>query len=556
MTMQSDGSTRSSDPSRPWLGHYPPNIDWFAPIAEKPLFELIDHAVATYPNNVAIDFLNKTYTYREIGDLVKRTARGLQDIGVARGTKVGLFLPNCPYSVIFFFAILKAGGVVVNYNPLYAERELIHQIEDSETDIFITLDVKALYEKVPPLLSQTRLGKVVICRLQDALPFPKNKLYPLVKRKDVATFPLDERHVRFVDLIANDGRFAQHPVDPAAEPAVLQYTGGTTGVPKGAMLSHANLYANAMQCEKWFPEGVPGGERVLGVLPLFHVFAMTTVMTYGVYGGAVLVLLPRFEIVQLLETITKKKPTMMPAVPTLFTAINNYKDLKKYDLSSLKYCISGGAALPLEVKSNFEKLSGCTLVEGYGLSETSPVATCNPLRGTNKSGSIGLPLPGTTIEICVDRAPDPHAADRRARRGVHQRPAGHDRLLEAARRDRAGDRRRTLPHRRHRLHGRGGLYLHRRPAQGDDHRRRLQHLSAQCRGGDLPAPGGRRMRRGRPARSLSRPDGQGLCPAGRRRQARRRRPASPSSRTSCRRSRCRSRSSSAPSCPNRRSARS
>ena len=398
-TTPSDGSSRSSDPGRPWLVHYPPHIDWFAPIAEKPLFELLDHAVATYPNNICIDFLGKTYSYREIGELVKRVAKGLQGIGVTRGTKVGLFLPNSPYSVIFFFAILKAGGVVVNYNPLYAERELVHQIQDSDTDIFITLDLKALYEKVPPLLRQTRLAKVVICRLQDALPFPKNRLYPLVKRKDIATFPLDDQHVRFVDLIANDGRFALHPVDPRSDPAVLQYTGGTTGVPKGAMLSHANLYANAMQCEKWFPEGEPGGERVVGVLPLFHVFAMTVVMTYGIYGGAKLILLPRFEIVRLLETITKKKPTMMPGVPTLFTAINNYKDLQKYDLSSLKYCISGGAALPLEVKHNFEKLSGCTLVEGYGLSETSPVATSNPFRGVNKAGSIGLPLPGTTIEI-------------------------------------------------------------------------------------------------------------------------------------------------------------
>jgi long-chain acyl-CoA synthetase len=398
-TTPSDGSSRSSDPGRPWLAHYPPHIDWFAPIAEKPLFELLDHAVATYPNNICIDFLGKTYSYREIGELVKRVAKGLQGIGVTRGTKVGLFLPNSPYSVIFFFAILKAGGVVVNYNPLYAERELIHQIQDSDTDIFITLDLKALYDKVPPLLRQTRLAKVVICRLQDALPFPKNRLYPLVKRKDIATFPLDDQHVRFVDLIANDGRFALHPVDPPGDPAVLQYTGGTTGVPKGAMLSHANLYANAMQCEKWFPEGEPGGERVVGVLPLFHVFAMTVVMTYGIYGGAKLILLPRFEIVQLLETITKKKPTMMPGVPTLFTAINNYKNLQKYDLSSLKYCISGGAALPLEVKHNFERLSGCTLVEGYGLSETSPVATSNPFRGVNKAGSIGLPLPGTTIEI-------------------------------------------------------------------------------------------------------------------------------------------------------------
>lgn len=383
---------------KPWLAAYPANVKWDAEIPERRLYALMDHAVERHAKNEAIDFLGKTYSYADIGDLVDRAAEGLQKIGVREGVKVGLFLPNTPYSVIGFFAILKAGGTVVNYNPLYAERELIYQIENSETDILITLDLKVLYDKVPSLLEKSRLKKAVICRMQDILPFPKNFLFPLLKGKEIAKIPSDGEHVRFSALIANDGRPDEPRIDPLKDIAVLQYTGGTTGVPKGAMLSHANLYANAMQCDMWFPsDGQP--DRIMGVLPLFHVFAMTIVMNYAVFKGSAMILVPRFEIEQLLATVQRARPTIMPGVPTIFTAINNFVDLAKYDLSSLQYCLSGGAALPLEVKQSFERLTGCTLVEGYGLSETAPVATANPFQGENKEGSIGMPLPGTHIDI-------------------------------------------------------------------------------------------------------------------------------------------------------------
>jgi long-chain acyl-CoA synthetase len=383
---------------RPWLKSYPPDITWDAQIETAPVFKLIDDAAARYAARPAIDFLGKTYDYAAIGAAVDKLAKGLQGLGVGKGVKVGLFLPNTPYSVIGFFAILKAGGTVVNFNPLYAERELIHQVEDSETDIMITLDLKVLYGKIPALLEKTRLKKAVICRMADILPFPKNLLFPLAKRKEIAAIPNDDRHARYADLIANDGAPAAVTVDPAKDVAVLQYTGGTTGVPKGAMLTHANLYANAVQCGMWFPElGQP--LRIMGVLPLFHVFAMTTVMTFGILSGSLMVLVPRFEIAQLLGTIQRTQASILPGVPTIFGAINNYPQLSKYDLSSIAYCISGGAALPVEVKHSFEKLTGCTLVEGYGLSETAPVATANPFKGVNKPGSIGLPVPGTTIAV-------------------------------------------------------------------------------------------------------------------------------------------------------------
>ncbi|HUT50673.1 MAG TPA: long-chain fatty acid--CoA ligase [Alphaproteobacteria bacterium] len=415
--MASEKATTSSEPSgekqpakakpakpagavkHPWVKSYPPGLKWDTEIPERRLYALMDHAVERFAKNDAVDFLGKTMTYGDIGDHVDRMAKGLQAMGVHAGVKVGLFLPNTPYGVIGFFAILKAGGTVVNYNPLYAERELLYQIDNSETDYLVTLDLKVLYDKIPALLKQSRLKKVIICRMQDILPFPKNLLFPLVKGKEIAKFPRDDQHVRYNDLIKNDGRVDEPRIDPAKDIAVLQYTGGTTGVPKGAMLTHANLYANAMQCDMWFPSEEGKAERLIGVLPLFHVFAMTIVMTYGVYKGSCMILLPRFEIDQLLSTIQRAKPTIMPGVPTIFTAINNYPKLGEYDLSSLAYCLSGGAALPLEVKQKFERLTGCTLVEGYGLSETSPVATANPFAGVNKESSIGLPVPGTTIEI-------------------------------------------------------------------------------------------------------------------------------------------------------------
>jgi len=389
----------SGNSKHPWLKSYPPDIKWDAEIPERRLYALMDHAVERYAKNQAIDFLGKTMSYADVGDQVDRMAKGLQQMGVRAGIKVGLFLPNTPYSVIGFFAILKAGGTVVNYNPLYAERELLYQIDNSETDFLVTLDLKVLYDKVPALLKQSRLKKVIICRMQDILPFPKNILFPIVKGKEIAKHPRDDSHDRYNDLIKNDGRLDEPRIDPVKDIAVLQYTGGTTGVPKGAMLTHANLYANAMQCDMWFPSEEGKAERLIGVLPLFHVFAMTIVMTYGVYKGSCMILLPRFEIDMLLGTIQRAKPTIMPGVPTIFTAINNYPKLGDYDVSSLNYCLSGGAALPLEVKQTFEKLTGCTLVEGYGLSETSPVATANPFTGVNKPGSIGLPVPGTSIDI-------------------------------------------------------------------------------------------------------------------------------------------------------------
>lgn len=385
--------------AHPWLRSYPQSVDWFAPIDARPVWSLLDEAVSLHAARPCIDFLGKKYSYAEIGAIVDRVAQGLQDLGVAKGDRVGLFLPNTPYFVIFFYAILKAGGTVVNFNPLYAEREIAKQIEDAGVDLMVTLDLDVLYAKLARMLRETRLKRLVMCRMAGVLPWPKSWLFPVAKRRDLARHPTDDRHVPYERLLRNPGRPRPVPVDPAEDVAVLQYTGGTTGVPKGAMLTHANIHANTVQSALWFPCARPGEERMLGVIPLFHVFAMTAVMNLSIRVGAEMILLPRFDLDQVMRTIVEKRPTIFPAVPTIYTAIANHKDADRSDLSSIRFCVSGGAPLPVEVKAAFEKRTGCVLVEGYGLTESSPVATVNPIDGLNKPGSIGVPLPGTTIEI-------------------------------------------------------------------------------------------------------------------------------------------------------------
>jgi len=382
-----------------WEDIYPADIHWRAEIPTRPLYTVFDDAVARFPDNTCVDFLGKKYSYREIGRLVDCAAKGLQGLGVGKGVQVGLFLPNCPYSVVFYYAVMKAGGTVVNINALYAEEEILRQLRDSETRIVVTLDMRSLHPKLAAVMERAALEKVIVCRMADALPFPQKSIFQLLKRKEIARIPADGRHVAFRTLVANAGDFRPVAIDPGRDIALLQYTGGTTGTPKGAMLTHANLYANTLQTAMWFPQMEAGRERILGVLPLFHVFAMTVIMNAGISQGAELILQPRFRLDSVLKAIHKRRPTLLPGVPTMYAAIITYKQLEKYDLSSLKFCLSGGAPLPMRLKRDFEALTGCKLVEGYGLTECAPVVTVNPLFGPYKERSVGLPLPGTIVEI-------------------------------------------------------------------------------------------------------------------------------------------------------------
>lgn len=387
-------------PERPWLKSYPQGVAWDAKFRPSLVGSLLDQAVQAFGPRPCTYFMGKRLSFAEIGALSDRVAKGLRALGVGEGVKVGLLLPNTPTFVIFYYGVLKAGGTIVNFNPLYSVEELEFQTRDSGTKIMVTLDLALTFERVEALLKRGTLDKAVVASFTALLPSLKSvgfKLLERTKLANVSASAVSDRIVPAPALIANDGRYEPPAITPDAI-AVLQYTGGTTGTPKGAMLTHANLTINVGQIRSWQNRQVTERDRMLGVLPLFHVFAMTTVMNFSIASGMEMILLPKFELVRTLKLIGKLRPTMMPGVPTLFNAILRHPHIGDFDLSSLEYCISGGAALPIEVKRGFEAMSGCGVVEGYGLSETSPVVCCNPVEAV-REGSIGLPLPATEISI-------------------------------------------------------------------------------------------------------------------------------------------------------------
>jgi long-chain acyl-CoA synthetase len=389
-----------ASPKRPWLRSYPQGVAWEARFRPALVGSLLDQSVQAYATRPCTYFMGKRLSFAEIGELSDRAAKGLRAMGVGEGVKVGLLLPNTPTFVIFYYGVLKAGGTIVNFNPLYSLEEIEFQIRDSGTKIMVTLDLALTFEKIEALLARGTLEKAVVASFAALLPPLKSVGLKLLRTPRLAQPSASAEKGKIVferDLIANDGRYQRPSITPDAI-AVLQYTGGTTGTPKGAMLSHANLTVNVGQVRAWQNRQVTETDRMLGILPLFHVFAMTTVMNFGIASGMEMILLPKFELVETLKLIGKLRPTMMPGVPTLFNAMLRHPHIGNFDLSSLEYCISGGAALPIEVKRGFEAISGCGVVEGYGLSETSPVVSCNPVEGA-REGSIGLPLPGTEISI-------------------------------------------------------------------------------------------------------------------------------------------------------------
>ncbi len=383
----------------PWERKYPKGLQWHESFNGRPLYYLLDEAVRQWPENIALDFFGKTYSYKRLHEMTNRIARGMQSIGVTKGTRVGLFMPNCPQYVMCYYAILKAGGTVVNFNPLYSGHEIEHQLKDAHVEVMVTVNLRTTYDKLIPFIGNSTMRKIVVANFGEAMPMAKRALFMAAKAKDIAHPPHDSYHVTLNTLLESEEIAAAVNIIPDTHIAVLQYTGGTTGVPKGAMLTHTNLYANAMQCSQWMAGLEPGKETMLAVLPFFHVFAMTVALNLAIANGFTIIIHPKFDLKHVLADIDGKKPTIMPGVSTLYATINNARNLEKYDLSSIKMCISGGGPLPVEVKLQFEKLTGCKLAEGYGLTESSPVTHCNPLIGENKAGSIGLPLPGTVAEV-------------------------------------------------------------------------------------------------------------------------------------------------------------
>ncbi|CAK8580665.1 AMP-binding protein [Priestia megaterium] len=384
-----------------WLSQYPDEIPDRLHYEQKNLAQLFEEAVQKDPKKSAIYFLGKKMTFSQLHQDSLKLSSYLIELGLKRGDRVAIMLPNCPQAVISFYAVLLAGGVVVQTNPLYTERELEYQLNDSEATMIIALDL--LYPRVVKMKALTKIKHVVITSIQDYLPFPKNIIYPFIQRKQ-QKISVDVSHTETTHLfkrIINESSPAVCNAEGISDEdiAILQYTGGTTGFPKGVMLTHKNLVANATMCSHWLYRCRYGEEKVLGIIPFFHVYGLTTVLVLSVLQNYEMVLLPKFDAKTTLKTIHKQQPTLFPGAPTIYIALLNHPDLAKYNLSSIDSCMSGSAPLPVEVQEQFEKLTGGKLVEGYGLTETSPVTHANFLWKERIPGSIGVPWPDTDAKI-------------------------------------------------------------------------------------------------------------------------------------------------------------
>ena len=382
----------------PWARHYDPGVPLTVEPVTTSLPWLLFQAAEQSPHHPALVFFGRKITYGELDNQTSRLAAALKGLGLARGERLGLFLPNCPQLVIAYHAALRLGAVVVMLNPLLSPKELAHQLADSGARRLVLLD--HFRPRLEEIRDEVDLSHVVITSLADCLPWPLNWLYPLkARREGLAT-----------GFTPGPGRYAWrkllgHPpqtILPLPEPgdlAVLQYTGGTTGTPKAARLTHGNLMANVAQINAWLPQVQFGQERVMGVLPFTHSFGLTACLNWPMSQGSTIIVLPRFDINGFIKAMEKYRPTMLPGVPTLFVALINDPRLRQLDLSALWACISGSAPLPREVRDRFEALSGCTMMEGYGLTEASPITHFNPVQGKRPPGSMGMPLPGTLARV-------------------------------------------------------------------------------------------------------------------------------------------------------------
>ena len=384
-----------------WLSQYPEEIPHSLTYEDIPVQSLLTRAYEKHPNKISVHFMGRDLTFKEVYESSLKFANYLRRLGVEKGDRVAIMLPNCPQAVIAYYGVLFAGGIVVQTNPLYTERELQYQMEDSGAKVILSLDI--LYPRITKVIKRTKIENVIITAIKDYLPFPKNLIYPFIQKKQYG-FSVKVEHKGITHLFTEIMR-TQEPasleVDFNSEDdiALLQYTGGTTGSPKGVMLTHKNLIANTKMCDAWMYKCKDGEEVFLGVLPFFHVYGMTTVLILSVMKYSKMVLLPKFDIEQTLKAIDKHKPTLFPGAPTMYIGLLNHPEIGKYDLSSIKACLSGSAPLPVEVQEKFEAMTGGKLVEGYGLTETSPVTHVNFIWGNRVKGSIGVPWPDTDAVI-------------------------------------------------------------------------------------------------------------------------------------------------------------
>ncbi|MCL4671963.1 MAG: long-chain fatty acid--CoA ligase [Sphingomonadaceae bacterium] len=381
------------DVSKPPYHHPHP---WDMPLEPQTLPALLERTVARNPVAPFLYFMGRTCSYREIYADARRFAAGLAESGISRGDRVGLFLPNVPVYAAAYYGAMMAGAVVVNFSPLYTVEELAWQVEDSGTRLLVTLDVPELYKTAHAVLEGSSLETLVVGSLADMLPWGKGLLLKTLGRSKIAKVAWGQSVRSWRDCLSYRS-LPTGEADPQSDLALLQYTGGTTGRPKGAMLTHANLSMNAQQVAALNPFGEADKEVMMGALPFFHVFANTALLNHAMVTGASIAMVPRFEAKQVLQTIERYRCTGFPGVPTMFQALLDHPDLAKTDLSSLKVCISGGAPMPAPVHDRFEDVTGVRLVEGYGLTESSGVVSANPYEGTRKKGTIGQVVVGTEV---------------------------------------------------------------------------------------------------------------------------------------------------------------
>ena len=387
---------------RPWFKHYESDVPKSIEYPEVPLYHFLEKSAEKYPDQACATFKGSAITYSEMDELTNRLAGALAAMGVKKGTPVGIFMPNSPQFVMAFYAILKAGGIVVATNPLYTGREIEHQMKDSGTEIMLVMS--NFYSLIKEVQPKTPIKKLIVTNLKEYLPGLLRFLFTLtMEKKGGHRVELGEGDYWLQDLLkeysaADRPQIEMKPKDDA----LYQYSGGTTGLSKAAIATHGNLVANTLQIKSWLPSVKEGGETVLMAIPMFHVYGMVAGMSFGIAAAASMVMIPNpRDMGDVLGSISKYRPTIYPGVPAMYNAINNHPDVKagKVDVSSIKACISGSAPLMRETQATFEELTGGKLVEGYGLSEAPTATHCNPVYGMSKEGSIGIPFPDMDARI-------------------------------------------------------------------------------------------------------------------------------------------------------------
>ena len=384
---------------RPWLRFYEAGVPPTIMYPDITLEAVLNQTALKFPDHTSLLFYGKKTTYAELNALANRFSHALSGLGVRKGDRVALMLPNIPQMVIAYYGTLRLGAVAVPTNPLYHEHELEIQLKDSGAETLVAVDM--FYPVIARVLPRTNVRHLVLCGIKDFLPFPLKTLYPIKARFDKLWVSVKRVSpiYDFMDIIRDETATSVSAIMSPGDAALLQYTGGTTGIPKGAILTHRNLVVNAFQSKAWLTLHNEGEAIILGVIPFFHVYGMTTAMNLGILIGAELILLPKFHTKEVLHFIDKYRAEIFPGIQAMYLAISNYPRIRKYDLSSLKVAISGAGPLMHEVQEQFERLTQARIVEGYGLSEASPVTHANPIFGKRKVSSIGLPWPDTEARI-------------------------------------------------------------------------------------------------------------------------------------------------------------